>query len=402
MVGTEPSFMPGPTCQPRMYQQWKKGKTNPARETEQNRPSPGGQAKKAVDAVLTAIRERLTRAVRDLTQKARRRPLLTAGVLVAIVLALTVSSLAMAQRTVQVTVDGKTVTIRTLARTVEGALRKAAITVGEHDRVEPAPQTRLPRRTTVTIVRAIPVTIKADGKTLETFTTYATAAEVLTEAGLTIAQTDRVTVTVDKNKQETDAPLVAGAVIQVYRREVKTVTENRSIPAPVDYRDDPSLPLGITQVAQAGKTGLAQVTLQVTMENGRRVASTETGWKVVREPEMKVVLKGTSSQVSRGGRDITFKQAFQMVATAYYPGPDSTGPYATGYTSTGMKATYGVVAVDPRVIPLHSVLYIDGYGYAIAGDVGSAIKGNRIDLCYDTKQEALDWGKRTVMVFLIK
>ncbi|MHB8757193.1 MAG: ubiquitin-like domain-containing protein [Bacillota bacterium] len=337
-----------------------------------------------------------------MTQRARRRPLAAVGAIVVIVLALTVSSLVMAQRTVQVAVDGKTVTVRTMARTVEGALLKGGIDLGPHDRVDPGLESRLPRQATVTIIRAIAVTIKADGKTLEAFTTNTTAAEALAEAGLTVEQSDRVTVTKDKKKLKVDAPLVAGVTIEVFRRDVKTVTEQRAIPAEAVYRDDASLPLGITQVAQAGKDGVAQVTLQVTLENGRRVASKEISRQVVREPEMKVVLKGTSGLVTRGGRDITFKKAFQMVATAYYPGPDSTGPYATGYTSTGMKATYGVVAVDPRVIPLHSLLYIDGYGYAIAGDVGSAIKGNKIDLCYDTKQEALDWGKRSVMVFLIK
>ncbi len=355
-----------------------------------------------MDAILTAIRERLARVIRDLTKRARRRPLVAVGVLIAIALALTVSSLAMAQKTVQVAVDGKTVTVRTMARTVEAALRKGGIEVGPHDRVDPAPEARLLRQATITIIRAIPVTIKADGKTLQAFTTHATAAEALTEAGLTVGQSDRVVVTRDKKRLKADAPLVAGVTIEVFRRDVKTVTEQWVIPAPVVYRDEESLPLGITQVAQAGKDGVAQVTLEVTLENGRRVASKEISRQVMREPEMKVVLKGTSGRVTRGDRDITFKKAFQMVATAYYPGPDSTGPYATGYTSTGMKATYGVVAVDPKVIPLHSLLYIDGYGYAIAGDVGSAIKGNRIDLCYDTKQEALDWGKRSVMVFLIK
>lgn len=336
-----------------------------------------------------------------MTREARRRPLVAAGVIVVLLLTLTIGSVALAQKTVQVFVDGKAVVVHTRARTVEAALKAGGIALGPHDRVDPDPATKLPRRATVAVTRAIPFTLKADGKTVQAYTTWTTAAAALAEAGLAVGPKDRVVVTKDKKTVKADA-LVPGVTVEVVRRAVNTVSEQRTLPAPVVYRDDESLPLGITQVAQDGRDGLAQVTLEVVVENGRRVASKELSRQVIREPEMKVVLKGTSGRVTRGDREISFKKAFQMVATAYYPGPDSTGPYANGYTSIGMKATYGVVAVDPKVIPLRSLLYIDGYGYAIAGDVGSAIKGNKIDLCYDTKQEALDWGKRTVMVFLIK
>ena len=94
---------------------------------------------------------------------------------------------------------------------------------------------------------------------------------------------------------------------------------------------------------------------------------------------------------SRTGRFMT------MEATGYSPeepGLDDT-------TATGMKAQHGVVAVDPRVIPLGTRLYIEGYGYAIAGDTGSAIKGNRIDLCFDTLGEVEAYGWRTITVEIL-
>jgi len=61
-----------------------------------------------------------------------------------------------------------------------------------------------------------------------------------------------------------------------------------------------------------------------------------------------------------------------------------------------MKAQHGVVAVDPRVIPLGTRLNVEGYGNCIAGDTGSAIKGNRIDLCFDTLAECNAYGMRKV------
>ncbi|MCL6595557.1 MAG: 3D domain-containing protein [Firmicutes bacterium] len=81
-------------------------------------------------------------------------------------------------------------------------------------------------------------------------------------------------------------------------------------------------------------------------------------------------------------------------ATAYWPDPS----WSDGVTSTGVRAQYGVVAVDPSVIPLGTHLYIPGYGQAVAADTGAAIVGDRIDVCFDTAWQAQDWGVRYVTV----
>src|SRR5450830_1042165 len=83
----------------------------------------------------------------------------------------------------------------------------------------------------------------------------------------------------------------------------------------------------------------------------------------------------------------------KMVATAYFSG---------GKTATGLRARKGIVAVDPSVIPLGTKLYIEGYGEAQAADIGSSIKGNRIDLCFDSLQECMAFGKRTINVYLVE
>jgi 3D (Asp-Asp-Asp) domain-containing protein len=90
-----------------------------------------------------------------------------------------------------------------------------------------------------------------------------------------------------------------------------------------------------------------------------------------------------------------------MIATGYDPGPRSCGKYASGWTAIGMRAGRGVVAVDPRIIPLGTRLYVEGYGYAIAGDVGGAIKGYRIDLGHNTYGEARQVGRRRVRVYVL-
>lgn len=92
-------------------------------------------------------------------------------------------------------------------------------------------------------------------------------------------------------------------------------------------------------------------------------------------------------------------QVRTMEATAYCP--KGCCGSATGRTATGRRAEYGIAAVDPRVIPLGTALYVDRYGFAIAADVGRAIKGNRIDLCFPTHREANRFGRRWVRVLIL-
>jgi len=87
-----------------------------------------------------------------------------------------------------------------------------------------------------------------------------------------------------------------------------------------------------------------------------------------------------------------------MIATAYSPEE----PGLSDTTATGLKAQRGICAVDPSFIPLGTRLYVEGYGYALAADTGSAIKGNRIDLCFDTLEEALSYGMKKVKVEILE
>lgn len=91
-------------------------------------------------------------------------------------------------------------------------------------------------------------------------------------------------------------------------------------------------------------------------------------------------------------------KSFTVTSTAYTA--DCNG--CSGVTSTGidLKANPNakVIAVDPSVIPLGSIVHVEGYGHAIAGDTGSAIRGNKIDVFVPTQKQATSWGVRTVKV----
>lgn len=100
------------------------------------------------------------------------------------------------------------------------------------------------------------------------------------------------------------------------------------------------------------------------------------------------------------GAPQNYKRVLDMTATAYGPGPLDNGKW-NNQTYMGGIVRKGVAAVDPRVIPMGTKLWIEGYGEAIAEDQGSAIKGNRIDLAFNSRQEALDYGIQHPKVYVM-
>ena len=119
----------------------------------------------------------------------------------------------------------------------------------------------------------------------------------------------------------------------------------------------------------------------------RRTGEIESKMRELNPPRPSDPVTGTPT-----GRYLT------MMATAYSP----LEPGLSESTASGMRAQRGVVAVDPRVIPLGTRVHVEGYGNAIAGDTGSAIKGMRIDLCFDTLEEVEAYGWRVVRVEILE
>ncbi|WP_081758819.1 3D domain-containing protein [Paenibacillus graminis] len=129
------------------------------------------------------------------------------------------------------------------------------------------------------------------------------------------------------------------------------------------------------------------------------------------QPSAKQPLRPASIQVAAPAPEQIIS-SLKVTATGYTAGYESTGKTAKhpqyGITYSGVKVrrdknAVSTIAADPKVIPLGSVLYIPGYGYAVVADTGSAIKGRKIDLYFSTtKQVYKEWGKKTVVVQLIK
>ena len=174
----------------------------------------------------------------------------------------------------------------------------------------------------------------------------------------------------------------------------KTVATTEAIAYKTVERTNSSLKAGESRVVQEGKEGVASVIKKEIYHGSELVDTQFVEKKVVTAAQDKIVEVGPKNVVN----GMSYSKAISAKVTAYTPYDAG----CTGITATGTKAGYGTVAVDPRVIPLGSKVYIPGYGTAIAADTGGAIKGNRVDVCYGSKSEAYGWGVRNATVYVLK
>jgi len=296
--------------------------------------------------------------------------------------------------------DGNTVReVKTFKSDIKGVLHDAGIILGPKDEVVPSLNQSLKKGMEIKIIRAFPVKIRVDGGELSVMTTKNTVGDVLCEAGIEIGTEDRV-------EPSLDGATYPYMEIKVTRITYDYVTENQRIYYHLIKKKNDSLEKGITRVIQPGREGVKEVIYRVTYEDGVEVSREVISENIIKEHQDKIVEYGTidTFTTSRGER-VRFTKAYNMIATAYDAGYQSTGKTPDhpeyGITYTGMKVRRGVVAVDPKVIPLGTRLYVEGYGFAIAADTGSAIKGYRIDLYHDTYEEAMRYGRRKVKVYIL-
>ena len=193
-------------------------------------------------------------------------------------------------------------------------------------------------------------------------------------------------------------------VFETTNQTVETVTNE--IPFETEYVENPDLENGKENIIQQGVNTIKTYTYYKTYVGGKYTDIKET-CEIVQEGKKQIVEKGTKEVVkapaastsSAGTIDgLKYKKTISMNSSAYTA-------YCSGTkrrTATGAEAVKGVAAVDTNVIPFGTKLYIPGYGYAVAADRGGAIKGNRIDLCMNSYNEAIQWGRRNVTVYILE
>ncbi|HEC21362.1 MAG TPA: DUF348 domain-containing protein [Chloroflexi bacterium] len=274
------------------------------------------------------------------------------------------------------------VSLETTARTLGEALAGAGYVLYEADRVSLPLGTPVTNGIEVTIERATPVTVQADGRTFETRTHRLIVSALLEELGLALNGDDYVL-------PAPDTPLVPGERVRLVRVREEMLTEEEPIPYQTLYVPDPDLELDQQRVVQAGQPGLLARRVRVRYEDGVAVSRVVAGEWEERPPRPEVVHYGTrivirTLQTPYG--ELAYWRRLTVLATSYSPrtaGDKQPGDPFYGLSATGAEVVRGIVAVDPRVISLGTRLYVPGYGVGTALDVGGAVKGLRVDLGYD-------------------
>ncbi|MCC6169974.1 MAG: DUF348 domain-containing protein [Caldilineaceae bacterium] len=288
--------------------------------------------------------------------------------------------------------------IRTTAPTVGEALRQAQITIYLGDRVDPSLGSEVVTGLRVTIQRSKPVSVVVDGRTLRTRTRGLTVGDALAEMRIGVSGMDRV-------EPPLDVALYDGAKIAVTRVSEEIEVTEEIAPFDTVYVADAGLLIDEQQVVSPGAEGITRARFRVRYENGEEVDRTLEDTWVAQQPAERQIAYGQqiAPQVftAADGAQITYWRKIRMLASSYSAGTAGVSPSAPnyGYTYSGDMMRFGIVAVDPSIIPLRSKVYVPDYGVGDALDRGSAIRARRIDLGYDDSNLVL-WN-RWVDVYLL-
>ncbi|CAM3968122.1 G5 and 3D domain-containing protein [Mesobacillus zeae] len=282
------------------------------------------------------------------------------------------------------------------ADTVKEFLEEQDIVLGKHDKVSPSPDAKLKKNAHIAIQRAFPLKLVVGGKEQKLWSTSTTVADFLSQQGVKLSKMDRVEPTLKET-------VTKNAVINVIKIEKVTDVVEEPIKFAVVTKNDSNLERGKQEVVTEGQDGLVSKSYEVILENGKEVSRKLISEKKLKDKQDKVLAMGSKvvvQQVSRGQEEPQGKE-YYVASTAYTA--DCNG--CSGFTATGYNLRANpnakVIAVDPSVIPLGTKVYVEGYGYAIAADKGSAIKGYKIDVFFPSKSDAYRWGTRRVKIKIL-
>ncbi len=260
-------------------------------------------------------------------------------------------------------------------------------------------------------VSAVELIIHDYGETYNIYISSGTVSDALEKAGIELGEFDEISI--DDNTQ-----IHNGMEINITRVYVEQEYEYEPIPYETVRQASDSLLVNVEKVIQTGVDGVRCYTYDIIYKNGVETARVLAGSSVSKKPINQIVSYGTTSYyrpdanytLSEAEQTITlsdgivlhYSDVVEVKATAY-----TTEGQTNKITKSGAVARYGIIAVDPKVIPLGTELFVvasDGswvYGYAVAGDTGGFIKGNRIDLFYDTKDECITFGRQDATVYVL-
>lgn len=294
--------------------------------------------------------------------------------------------------------------IVTLRRNVGSILDSNNIIVKDKDKISVDLNSYASDGDVIHIKKALKVNVALEGKELEIYSAENNVKDLLKAENIELDSLDKISPSLNKELQEG-----MDVTIKRVKKEIKEVTEVIAYSREMKSSDE--IEEGTQKVLQNGENGQKVIKTEVTYEDGKVIDEKIIEEKTEKEPVDELVAIGTLGVLrpSRGGK-YNYTSAVEVKATSYTADVDHNGvpddPYG-GMTATGTRARrnidgYSTIAVDPRIIPLGTKVYVEGYGLAIAEDVGGAIKGNIIDVYMDTYSQTMEWGVQYVKVYILK
>lgn len=343
-------------------------------------------------------------------------------------------------------IDGENVfEVETKGQTVLDAFATAGVVLAEGDTASKDVAENVTDGDIIVVNRMKKISLVTGGATYDIQTNAATVGEALLSDGFQVGKYDEVT-------PDVNAPVVDGMTVEVVRVYVELYEVEDDISFSSKTVENHQKFSTHKQVVQTGKNGKVLRTFKKISKTGTFVTATLIGETVIEKPVEEIIEVGTKKPIASGeilpaegllltpgkttdgvpyhalptmaqknsatniegniavtaSGTFAFSKRIVCKATAYEGSAASNGKWA-GMTATGRKPVYGVIAVDPSVIPLNSKLYIESadggkswiYGFAVAGDTGGAIKGNKIDLCYNTLDQCYQFGRRDAIVYIL-
>jgi len=295
-----------------------------------------------------------------------------------------------------VIVDGKEKQVQSTTKTVKDLLVEEHIEVSEHDKVYPSLHTSLEGTQKIMIQKAFPVTLHVGGQEQQVWSTSTTVANFLKERQVSLSEMDRVEPALQEVMQQ-------NMKVKVVRVEKVSDAVEEPIPFTELRQEDSSLRKGTEKVIQEGIEGKKKKVFAVIKEDGNEVLRNLQKEEIVQEEKNRIVAVGTKEEESILG-DVggAVANEFYVEATAYSPYCGGCQGVSAGGYNYRENPNMKLIAVDPRIIPLGTKVWVEGYGHAVAGDTGGAIKGNRIDVLMPTESQAEVWGRKRVKIKVLQ
>ena len=302
--------------------------------------------------------------------------------------ALFVSGFVWANSKIVIRVDGKEIIAGALAPDPKEVLSVAGVLLGSRDEYRVVAN-EAGKASVIEVYRAIPMSVTIGSKVEFVWSGKPTVGEVAEAMGYSSRSYKTV-------PDASTRPTVS-MNIRLLTLSDKIVEKELPIPFPIIHQPDAMMEKGMEAVVEPGVPGKKLAKVRQMFEEGREAGFDILTEQVLVEPKPEILRVGTreSNDPSRG--TIRFKKLLVMEATAYTPFDDG----QSGITASGIPARRGIIAVDPRVIPLGTRVFIPGYGLALAADTGGAIKGHKVDLCIEEYNEAIRFGRRKVEVYIL-